>query len=153
MCGGRSLRMGRDKARITYSQFSEVDQQSRLYSLLENFCEKVVISCRADQVIPSGLNKVIDREGISGPAAGLLSLHEALPESAWLVVACDLPFVDHAVIEFLCTHRQSEMAATVFGNEQGLLEPLFAIWEPRGLIELRKFVATVSSARETCLAI
>ncbi len=50
---------------------------------------------------------------------------------AWLVLACDLPFLNRATLEFLVEHRDSSRPATAFvSTHDGLPEPLCAIWEP-----------------------
>ena len=46
MCGGKSSRMGTDKSRIVYQQ---KEQQYHVYQMLQTFCEKVFISCNAEQ--------------------------------------------------------------------------------------------------------
>jgi len=78
----------------------------------------------------------------------------AHPEAAWLVLACDLPFLTDAAIEQLIAERDPAVLATAYlSAHDGLPEPLCAIWEPaaaaaiaayaeRGGICPRKFLRT-----------
>jgi molybdopterin-guanine dinucleotide biosynthesis protein A len=73
-----------------------------------------------------------DFEG--GPGVGILSAHKKNPKAAWLVVACDFPFVDSRGIEELISNRIGNGISTVYKNIENSIEPLFAIWEPETLI-------------------
>ena len=54
----------------------------------------------------------------------------AHPDSAWLVLACDLPFVDDAVISHLTGRRDGRPVVAYASSHDGLPEPLCAIYEP-----------------------
>ena len=45
-------------------------------------------------------------EGI-GPAAGILAAHSAYPDTAWLVVACDMPLVTPELLAVLIETSRS----------------------------------------------
>ena len=50
---------------------------------------------------------------------------------AWVVLACDLPFLTRQTIEHLLKHRDPAKIATAYkSSHDGLPEPLCAIWEP-----------------------
>ncbi|HLY68273.1 MAG TPA: hypothetical protein VKR53_01010, partial [Puia sp.] len=54
------------------------------------------------------------------------------PDVAWLILACDLPLVDHRTMSFLMENRDASSMATTFQSPaDGLPEPLIAIWEPK----------------------
>lgn len=137
LSGGESKRMGRDKGSLIYPGQVE-DQRSRCFYLLQAFCAQTFISCRASQRsdLASTLPVIEDSVPYPGPAAGLLSAHRFDPEAAWLVLACDFPFVDSTLIKCLLEARSPDKAATLFQGESGVLEPLLAIWEPRALVRL-----------------
>ncbi len=66
-----------------------------------------------------------------GPIAGIAAAQATHPEAAWLVLACDLPFLRLPVLEHLLAHRDRGALATAFRSaHDGLPEPLCAIWEP-----------------------
>lgn len=62
---------------------------------------------------------------------GIRSALAHTPGVAWLVLACDLPFLSDAVLAHLIDNRQTQALATAYrSTHDGLPEPLCAIWEP-----------------------
>ncbi|MFV0415998.1 MAG: NTP transferase domain-containing protein [Chthoniobacterales bacterium] len=135
LAGGKSRRMGKDKSLMRYG--SE-PQWLRTARLLENPCQDIHISIRADQdaatfsadqnsPFPFLPDALID----AGPLAGLLTAFRHDAQAAWLVVACDLPLLNKKTLDFLLRHRNTESLATAFlSANDGLPEPLCAIYEP-----------------------
>jgi molybdenum cofactor guanylyltransferase len=132
LAGGRSSRMGRDKALINYHT---ENQLLHTVSLLQPQCQKVFVSCREEQAETYrhfGIPIITDSYLGIGPMGGLLSAQQAWPDVAWVVAACDLPFLDEAIVRHLCSHRNPMRFATAFRNSQsGRFEPLFACYEPK----------------------
>jgi molybdopterin-guanine dinucleotide biosynthesis protein A len=129
LAGGESRRMGTDKGLLAYHRRS---QRAHVASQLAPFCEQVFISVRVDQVesLEPGLTPLLDRHADIGPMAGLLAAFEAHPKAAWLVVACDLPFLTEATIAELIRARGTDWDAVAFAGTDGRPEPMAAIWEP-----------------------
>lgn len=140
--GGKSTRMRRDKAAIEYRG---VPQVRFAYSLLEGFCERVFVSNRAEQAaepVFEGLEQIHDRFVDFGPMGGILSAMHAHPQAAWLVLGCDLPFVDEATLRELVAQRDPLLQATCYVSaHDGLPEPLCALYEPRYRRRLHQFLA------------
>ena len=144
LAGGRSRRMGRDKSMLAYrldERVNEVPHARYTGELLARVCDRVFYSCRADQVDAAtgastdpalaGLPLIPDSFDIGGPLNGILSAQKAHPEAAFLVAACDLPFLTAYALAQLLRERNPLHAATVFDNpERGMIEPLCAIYEP-----------------------
>ncbi|WP_430905469.1 NTP transferase domain-containing protein [Maribacter sp. 2-571] len=133
LSGGKSTRMGTDKGLITYH---DSPQRDHLYRLLQQVCEATYISVRSDQLpdLPKTMTSITDSDRYKGPYNGLLSAHEAFPDVAWLVLACDLPLMDVEALEQLVSERDDSKMATAFAQrEDPLPEPLCAIWEPNAL--------------------
>lgn len=130
--GGRSERMGTDKAALAYHG---KPQTRRGLDLLAPFCAQAFVSCRAEQAGDAafaGLPQVHDTFLGLGPLGGILSALRAHPGAAFLVIACDLPFLDAATLEALVRGRDPLRVATAFsGPQDGLPEPLCAVYEPR----------------------
>jgi molybdopterin-guanine dinucleotide biosynthesis protein A len=62
---------------------------------------------------------------------------------AWLVVACDLPFLTDEVLAGLLAERSPGAGATAYSSaHDGLPEPLCAIWEPQAGAEIDAFLGT-----------
>lgn len=132
LAGGRSRRMQADKALIDYHGRPQLDWT---YELLAPYCAATFVSVRADQHDESrDRHPRIEDEGESiGPAGGMLSAYRRA-HCAWLVVACDLPYLSAKVFETLLAQRDPSMHATAYRSaSDGLPEPLCAIWEPAGL--------------------
>jgi molybdopterin-guanine dinucleotide biosynthesis protein A len=128
--------MGQDKGSLIYHG---IDQRSYCAQLLQEFCEDVFVSLRAEQkhLLPSTLKPIYDEKKI-GPTSGLLAAHEKNTNAAWLVLACDMPFVTSQSIQSLVEKRNPSRAATIYKHSG--LEPLFAIWEPEALAYLKSEV-------------
>lgn len=141
LAGGKSVRMGTDKGALVWHG---KEQRSYMADLLRPLCRTVFISCRPDQQgeIDPAYSILPDRVQGLGPAAGILTAFGYDPHSAWLVVACDLPLLDAATLQFLIQHRDPASIATTFRSpHDGLPEPLVTIWEPASHPVLVQFAA------------
>lgn len=141
LAGGKSIRMGQDKGGI---EWHGKPQRSYMAQLLQPFCAEVFISARADQAADLGneFPVLTDTFLDLGPMGAILSAFRQFPDHAWLVVACDLPLLDHATIDFLTQARQPKYFATAFQSPQNQMpEPLVAIWEPKSYPALLSFLA------------
>lgn len=131
LTGGRSRRMAHDKALLAYGGESQLDRATRL---LEACGIPAFVSVRPDQVDEPARarhRQVVDLLTDAGPAAGILAAQAAEPGAAWLVLACDLPFLDEATLRHLIARRDPSRVATAFRSaHDGLPEPLCAIFEP-----------------------
>jgi molybdenum cofactor guanylyltransferase len=143
LAGGRSTRMGQDKAALRYG--AGTPQLERAVRLLEKYVVRVYVSVRGDQTadaLRGRYAQIRDRHENLGPIAGLLAAQAEHPEAAWLVVACDLPLLDDATLAYLVGRRAVTRSATAFrSSHDGLPEPLCAIYEPAGTREIAAWVA------------
>ncbi len=141
LAGGKSRRMGSDKALLV--QDGET-QLSRAVGLLAGHVDRVFVSTRADQDGDAERGKfeqVIDRYEDMGPVAGILSAMDSNSEVAWLVLACDLPNIDEATLEYLLEHCSGNHPATAYESvHDGLPEPLCAIYRPESRPMIDSFV-------------
>ncbi len=139
LSGGASSRMGEDKGLVNYHG---IPQREHLYQLLKEVCDDVFLSIQEKQLdeIPEGVKTIVDQDKFKGPFNGILSAHKAKKNIAWLVLACDLPFMDVIALRQLIQHRNPKKLATAFANpETGEPEPLACIWEANGLVEALGF--------------
>jgi len=129
--GGRSTRMRSDKASLIYHG---KPQTEHCLDLLSVHCAQSFLSCRSDQSDQPGFSghpQIHDTFFDMGPLGGILSALKAHPRAAFLVVACDLPFLDGPSLAALVAGRDPSRIATTFaGPQNGLPEPLCAIYEP-----------------------
>ena len=129
LAGGYSRRMGRDKALI---EFHGLPQVEYAFNLLQSFCKAVYLSKRPDQPSYKNFAFINDHPEFAnrGPLAGILSAMKEDSQADWIVLACDLPFVNQETIKALTEHRDPKKIATAFISAHDRLpEPLCAIWE------------------------
>ncbi len=143
LVGGKSTRMGSDKAFLDYHG---KPQYAFLADILRGLNIETHISCRAEQVTDFADNQAIITDSFLdlGPYGAILSAFRHDPNAAWLVLACDLPLLDAATLQFLIENRNTHKVATSFRSpesKEGFPEPLIAIWEPRSYPILLQFLA------------
>jgi molybdopterin-guanine dinucleotide biosynthesis protein A len=133
LAGGKSQRMGVDKANLRY-RGSDVPQWKKLTGVLADVCPRVCISVRNGQVLDgySASDGALIEDGpeSNGPLTGLLRAFAEFPGNGWLVAACDLPLLSKPVLEFLTAHRGESPVIAFKSANDGLPEPLCAIYEP-----------------------
>lgn len=141
LAGGKSIRMGVDKSKIYWHG---KEQSLYVADMLQKFCNEVYISCRngQEETINEKYKTIADTFIGIGPMGGLLSAFCKAPDSAWLVVACDLPLVDEQLITHLISKRNISCIASAYqSNENEMPEPLIAIWEPKAYPVLLQFLS------------
>jgi molybdopterin-guanine dinucleotide biosynthesis protein A len=143
LSGGKSTRMHTDKSLLNYHGKTQV---KHCYELLQPYCDRVFLSNREDQSNLAGhkaLPQIHDQKEYrdTGPLAGILSAMEKHPDVAWLVLACDLPYVNAKTLENLLEKRNPlKMATSYISRHDGLPEPLCAIYEKKSHKEILKFL-------------
>ena len=140
LAGGMSSRMQRDKAALIYQGESQLD---RAFVMLSRHLAEVFVSVRETQIAdPNRARRplIIDQAGeTGGPIVGIRSAQAAVPDVAWLVVACDLPFLSDRALAQLLAARDPSLLATAFrSTHDGLPEPLCAVWEPASAAALTR---------------
>jgi molybdopterin-guanine dinucleotide biosynthesis protein A len=125
--------MGEDKGLM---KWHGREQRYYVADLLKAFCEEVFISCRPDQVsaMHNKYKTIVDEYEDGGPLGAIISAFHSDKNGAWLVIACDLPLIDHDTIGYLIENRNPFSSATTFRSPHDELpEPLITIWEPEAL--------------------
>lgn len=142
LAGGKSRRMGSDKASLTQNGESQL---SRAFNLLQAHTERAFVSTSADQrddPLRQRFERIVDAYDDLGPLAGILSAMDTHPSVSWLVLACDLPAVDDLTITHLLRHASAESPATAYRSvHDDLPEPLCAIYRPMARPIIDRFVA------------
>jgi molybdopterin-guanine dinucleotide biosynthesis protein A len=142
LAGGRSTRMGEDKAALRVGGRTQLEQAM---ALLAPHVARAFVSVRKDQradPLRAGFEQIEDTRTNVGPIAGIVAAQERFPQCAWLVLACDLPLLDAATLAFLLRARAPERLATAFRSSHDQLpEPLCAVYEPASRAALLEYVA------------
>ncbi len=141
LCGGQSVRMGEDKAFITYHQ---QPQYAHVFGLMQSYCNNVLLSCNAaqKQQFNQSYPCVIDNATFenNGPLTGVLSVFEQHEQQALLVIGCDYPHFTLADMKSLVNAREPEYDVVCYYNtESEFNEPLLAIYEPSCAKRLKEF--------------
>lgn len=140
LTGGKSQRMGSDKAALTYHSAPQWKYEA---DLLETHCTQVYasVSNHARYEVRD-YPKIEDTFSGLGPYGGILSAFRYNPNVAWITLACDLPYIDESTIKDLVEARDVNKLATCFYNpETDFPEPLITIWEPRAYPILLEFLS------------
>lgn len=141
LAGGKSERMKRDKGALEYHGIS---QREFVFKQLQEAGLDSFISCRQDQQgeIEKNLPVLTDTIQGLGPMGALLSAFREDPDSAWLAIACDLPYLTLDTIQYLVENRDTSKIATTFQSPfDEFPEPLITIWEPRSYGVLLNFLS------------
>ncbi|MEJ0084850.1 MAG: NTP transferase domain-containing protein [Pseudomonadota bacterium] len=139
LAGGRSTRMQRDKAALEYRPGQT--QLDAAMQLLEGRVARAFVSVRTEQRADGARARhpqIVDRGGVEGPIAGISAALAEYPDAAWLVLACDLPYLDARTLDKLVAARRAGLVAIAYkSSHDGLPEPLCTIYEPaaRPLLE------------------
>ena len=127
--------MGRDKAALPFAG------QSLLQSVIatvQPLFERTIISVRnprPDITLP----QVCDMQADGGPLTGLVTALGQITTPWAFVVACDMPFVAPALIEYLAQQRGQQQAVVPIVH--GQLQPLAAFYSIRCIPLLRASLA------------
>lgn len=138
LAGGRSRRMGTDKAALQIGGVSLLERTARLALAVNPPVVVVGRACPNGWPLPQ-VTFVEDAEAGLGPAGGLATaLRQA--QTSVLALACDLPLLTEDALRWLIAEAKAQFAPSglvaVNGGQQ---EPLFSVYHPEclPLIEAR----------------
>lgn len=126
--GGRSRRLGSDKAKLDWSG---VPLLLHVTGRLAPLSDLVIVSARPGQDLPPGsYHRIDDARPGEGPLAGLAAalshVSKTDPEARVAVSACDYPFTSPDL--FRALSKIDRDADVVLPRWRGHLQPLQAIW-------------------------
>lgn len=153
LCGGRSSRMGRDKALLPHPRGG--DFLSHAAQRAWQLCDHLILAGRPapppDLEIPANrtLTTIADPEQYRGPLSGLLAalssaaqLATPLPKTALLVTPLDMPLLssDHLRLLVDCYAQAADPETVVTASFNGRRsEPLVAIYPLSATNSLRRW--------------
>ena len=122
--GGRSSRMGRDKALVPLGGTPLIEH---VLQRLEGLGDEVLITTnRPEDYSFLAARLVADREPGAGALPGLLTALEAARGERVVLVGCDMPFVNRSLIELML--RIDTDAEVVIPRYDEILHPLHAVY-------------------------
>ena len=125
--GGSSSRMGRDKAFVELNGRPLIEHVIRRIANLGD--ETLIVTNQLRAYSHLGLRTVPDAVSGTGALVGLYSALCAAQGDTVLVVACDMPFLNRALLEHQL--RLAPQADAVVPRHQSQYEPLHAVYDRR----------------------
>lgn len=146
LAGGRSARMGTDKAGLVHPDGRPLARRT-CDLLAAAACSGCFLSLRHDQDLPAGFKPddgtqvIRDPQGPGeGPLAGMLAAMRSHPSADWLVLACDLPRLDLQTLTHLIASRLPGEPFLAYRSEfDQLPEPLCTYYAAEALPWLEEF--------------
>lgn len=124
LAGGRSRRMGRDKAALP---FGDLPLLAWVVQRVATVCHPIIVVARdPDAYRDSGATVVADRWPGEGPLVGLHAGLAATETEYAAAIACDLPFVEPALLSALI--NLSPGWSAVVPEALGNIHPLCAVY-------------------------
>jgi molybdenum cofactor guanylyltransferase len=125
LAGGKSRRMGQDKAAILFRNVPLWQNQIHLLRKLQ--LEKLFISAQSDPTLrPADIEFVPDDQPSSGPLSGIAAALSRISDSHLLALAIDMPFMTESYLRSLC--EKIEQGGGVVPMIENRAEPLAAIY-------------------------
>ena len=149
LTGGRSSRMGRDKAMLPYHGSVLGDWVARAVSVAAG---RVALVGGSGAIASLGYPVLPDLYPGEGPLGGILTVlqHDA---ADWnLIVACDMPEITVSLLAVLLeTAEREDVDAVIPAGPSGRWEPLCAVYHRRSRASLEKsFAAGTRKVTEAC---
>lgn len=134
LAGGLSSRLGHDKAVLRlHGEGKTLDLLARSAGVLKSVCDRVIIVGRE----VAGHECYRDAAPGYGPMGGIATALQTV-KTACLVLSCDLPFMEKAVLERLLLAREARPAGSLSTaykqRDTGHVESLVAIYETESLL-------------------
>lgn len=132
LAGGKSSRMGRDKA---FLKIGEKTFLENAVEILAPVCNQVKIVLSKSQKhfiekLPENISYIFDIHENRGAVGGIHAALEDCQTEFAVILAVDLPFVTSKAVEKLCENilREKEFSAIVPRQTDGKLQPLCAVY-------------------------
>ncbi len=146
LVGGASRRMGRPKAQLPFQNRSFLEQ---ILVTIAPFVEQLAVvggpnpeealrGVRA-QVRPD-VEWIPDVVAHAGPLAGIIAALQRDPESDWLCIACDMPLIQPAAVQWLISQHRGTSTDVVAAQLSGshTPEPFPAVYARSAIDPLRR---------------
>jgi molybdenum cofactor guanylyltransferase len=137
LAGGRSTRMGTNKALLAHPGNSQMTFVEYLVSTLTPLCSETILVARdahdAENYTFPGVQVITDKVPGGGPLMGLYSGLSVTRAQRALLVAVDMPYIQPRLISFLLAQPLNDMLIVPFVNNAP--QVLLALY-PRSILPL-----------------
>ena len=126
LAGGQSRRFGSDKALAIYKGESFLQRSVRI---LERMKLDPWVVGRPDVSYFFPSNRILyDQLKGKGPLAGIHAAMNKFPGDDWLVLTCDMPFLNEKALEDLVFGYKDDPVLTLYRSPEGRIEPFPGIY-------------------------
>ena len=132
LAGGRSSRMGVDKAELRVGGRSLLEVA---IGTLRSFCAEVVVVGEREAV-PAGVRVIADVHRGCGPLGGIEAGLRDAGEAAAVFLPVDMPFVPAELLRRMVARWESSGCAVCFAVVDGRTQPLVSLMRPSVLPEV-----------------
>ena len=126
LAGGRSRRMGRDKAELEFNGIRFLD---KLACELSGFPELLISVNEKEKYPEMRYPLVCDIYKDCGPMGGLHAALMRCESDALVVVPCDVPFFSREMADEMCACMEGETDAVIAVTEDGREHPLCGVYK------------------------
>jgi molybdenum cofactor guanylyltransferase len=142
VAGGRSRRMGVDKALVSWQG---IPLLGRVFAVAQACCTQVSVLTpwpeRYQTLLPSTVNWLVEPPIFAGPMAALVQGMEAIQTPWVLLLACDMPKLEGAVLMRWIQALTETAAIAHVPYHQNRWEPLCGFYHMDALPSLKAYVA------------
>lgn len=142
LAGGRSTRMGTDKAQVRVEGIRLIDATLSALSALPTPTTPIVVS-PFDLGLPPEIPTVCEDPPFGGPVAGIAAGVALADADLVAVVAVDAPHSPEALPALVeALQNAPDAAAAVAVDEEGFMQPLCAVWRKHALLKALEHTGT-----------
>ena len=124
LCGGKSLRMGTDKALLELKSMPMVTYPLKI---MQQFCSEILISVNDRRLDFLGYPTIRDQIQDIGPMGGLQACLKYSTNNLNLVLACDMPLINGLLMKKMIWVAEQYDAVVPMLNHRP--EPLYALYK------------------------
>ncbi|WP_373073487.1 molybdenum cofactor guanylyltransferase MobA [Sulfurimonas sp.] len=139
--GGKSSRMGEDKALLPFGGFDTLTQYQ--LNKLQKLFKNVYISCKTKDKFDFSAEFIEDvkSDNTFAPTAGFIAVFETLQCEKFFAISVDTPFIDSDIISAIIDIDKDDSDATI-ATLDSKLQPMCGIYHKSLLDELKKMLET-----------
>jgi len=138
LAGGKSSRMGRDKALLPFRESNSLAEYQ--YDRLSKLFDRVYISAKSNKFDFDAPLIIDNTTNISSPMVALESILSHSKDNALFIIAVDMPFVSEATIKKMIESYNSSNMEIAVAKSGERLEPLCAIYSTSLIDRVRDLI-------------
>lgn len=148
LAGGKSARMGRDKALLPYGNLTLIEYIAKRLGGIT--LQIIIIADTADKYRVPGISTIADLYPDCGPVGGIVTGLAEAGEGTHFVVACDMPLFHPYILSYMADLATSAYDA-VYPVVTERAEPLCAVYRHTALRPLQTFLESGGRAAHKAL--